>query len=235
MLTLLTATGCRPQAWEQCRRLMARQTYVGPVRWVIVDDGEQPQDMELPQPGWHFEVIRRQPYWSAGQNTQALNLLAGLEVIEASERVAIIEDDDWYAPDWLATVDRELKRAELVGERLARYYNVPLRRAQQLRNARHASLCSTALRGAALRTLRAACARRQTFIDIDLWSHHPSRALFGGHRAVGMKGLPGRGGIGMGHSADFRGVADPEGLLLREWIGADADDYLLAESLEHAA
>lgn len=43
---------------------------------------------------------------------------------------------------------------------------------------------------------------------------------------VGIKGLPGRGGIGMGHRDNFRGTDDPCGALLREWIGEDAEAYL---------
>lgn len=41
MMTLITPTGVRPKAWSICERLMARQTYDGPVQWVIVDDGQQ--------------------------------------------------------------------------------------------------------------------------------------------------------------------------------------------------
>ena len=32
MLTLLTTTGFRPDAWKLCQRWMAAQTYTGPVR-----------------------------------------------------------------------------------------------------------------------------------------------------------------------------------------------------------
>ena len=225
MLTLLTATGARPQAWAICEFLMARQDYAGQVRWVIVDDGAEPQPMTFQRDGWDLVLVRPTPHWKSGQNTQARNLLAGLQVIGADERVAVIEDDDWYAADWLTTIDRELQRAELVGESRARYYSLPLRRGRQLQNTSHASLCSTAVRGGALRALAEACRRQPKFIDLDLWRSTRSRHLFVGHRVVGMKGLPGRGGIGMGHRDDFRGTDDPSGVLLREWIGEDARLY----------
>ncbi len=226
MLTLLTATGARPEAWAICERLMARQTIVEPVRWVIVDDGQQPQPVTFRRDGWELVLIRPAPFWQPGQNTQARNLLKGLDALGPHDRLVIIEDDDWYAADWLLHVAAQLERAELVGECRARYYNTVQRRGRQLRNQAHASLCSTAMRGDAIRQFRRACNSRQRFIDIDLWGRVPSRYLFTGHRVVGIKGLPGRGGIGMGHRDDFAGVDDRDGALLHEWIGHDAEMYL---------
>lgn len=226
MLTLLTATGARPAAWALCERWMARQDYAGPVRWIIVDDGPEPQPVTFRREGWQLVLVRPSPHWLPGQNTQARNLLKGLAAVGPEERLVIIEDDDWYAPDWLTTVAAELEHAELVGENRARYYNVAQRRGRQLANTGHASLCSTAMRGAALRDLADACQSRPKFIDLELWRRPRHRRLFGGHRVVGIKGLPGRGGIGMGHEPDFKGEADVSGDLLRHWVGADAEVYL---------
>lgn len=225
MLHLMTATGARPQAWAICERLMAAQDYAGPVAWIIVDDGPEPQPVTFKRDGWKLLVIRPTPLWKPGQNTQARNLRKGMEAVPADARLVVIEDDDYYAPDWLTTVSAQLERAELVGECLARYYNIALRRGQQLRNDSHASLCSTAMRGRALDTFRAELRDDVKFIDINLWRQHPSRHLFTGGRVVGMKGLPGRGGIGMGHRSDFRGVEDAHFSLLRQWIGAGASLY----------
>ncbi len=226
MLTLLTATGARPAAWALCERWMARQDYEGPVRWIIVDDGPEPQPVTFRREGWQLVLVRPSPHWAPGQNTQARNLLKGLAAVGPDERLVIIEDDDWYAPDWLTTVAAELEHAELVGEHRARYYNVEQRRGRQLANTGHASLCSTAMRGAALRDFGDACRSRPKFIDLELWRRPRDRRLFGGHRVVGIKGLPGRGGIGMGHDPDFKGADDASGDLLRHWVGADAEVYL---------
>ncbi len=220
MLTLLTATGARPQAWAICERLMAAQDYAGPVRWVVVDDGPEPQPVTFRRDLWALEVIRPRPYWQPGQNTQARNLLEGLAVIGAGERVAVIEDDDWYAPDWLTHVAGELDRAELVGETHARYYNAATRRGRQLANAGHASLCATAMRGQVLALFREVCRSHPKFIDVELWRRARSRHLFGGHRVVGIKGLPGRGGIGVGHQPTFG-----QPMALADWIGEDARLY----------
>lgn len=226
MLTLLTATGARPAAWALCERWMARQDYAGPVRWIIVDDGPEPQPVTFRRDGWQLVLVRPSPQWAPGQNTQARNLLKGLAAVDPADSLVIIEDDDWYAADWLTTVAAELQHAELVGEHRARYYNVQQRSGRQLANTGHASLCSTAMRGSALQELAAACLARPKFIDLELWRRPRDRRLFGGHRVVGIKGLPGRGGIGMGHDPDFKGEADASGELLRQWVGADAEVYL---------
>jgi hypothetical protein len=226
MLTLLTATGARPEAWAICERLMVAQDYAGPVHWIIVDDGPEPQPVTFAREGWTLEVIRREPYWQPGQNTQAKNLLAGLRRVPASARLVVIEDDDCYSADWLSTVGRELAKAELVGECRARYYNISTKRARQLSNSQHASLCSTAMRGSAIETFRWACDRQEKFIDLVLWRKHRSRYLFTGNRVVGIKGMPGRGGIGMGHAQDFAGTMDADGRILRQWLGDNARFYV---------
>jgi hypothetical protein len=224
MLTLLTATGARSAAFTLCERWMAAQDYAGTVRWVIVDDGPEPQLVTLPRSGWSVDVVRPAPLWSHGQNTQARNLLAGLDLVGADERVVFVEDDDWYSPDWLTHVAGHLEYAELVGERRSRYYNVATRRWREMGNTGHASLCATALRGRALNTLRQVLRTHRTGIDMRLWHQHRSRHLFDGHRVVGIKGLPGRGGVGVGHRKDF-GAPDPDGRVLRQWIGDDARAY----------
>jgi hypothetical protein len=227
LLTLLTATGARVEAWAICEQLMEAQDYAGPVRWVIVDDGPVPQPIRFARHDWTLEILRPTPPWEVGQNTQARNLLAGLGAIDGSSRVVLVEDDDWYAPDWLTAVHAALDHAELVGERRARYYHIGDRQAHEHTNMTHASLCSTALRGGALDRLRDVClfqprvapiGRPITFIDMELWHRHPSRQLFAGHRVVGIKGLPGRHGIGVGHFG-IQSMADPHGEILRRWIG----------------
>jgi hypothetical protein len=195
------------------------------VRWIVVDDGPQPQRITVHRAGWDIVMIRPAPLWQPGDNTQARNLLAGLRACDRDTRLVIIEDDDHYAPTWLETCERELEHAELVGECRARYYNIATKTGRQLGNTTHASLCSTAMRGSALAAFRAVCQPAAKFIDVHLWRQHPSRNLFVGGGVTGIKGLPGRGGIGMGHRKEFAGTRDPDHSLLRRWIGDDAEFY----------
>lgn len=227
MLTLLTATGCRPEAWAICEKLMLAQDYAGPVRWVIVDDGETPQPVTFEREGWTLEVIRPAPFWKAGQNTQARNLSAGLAVISNDDRVLIIEDDDHVKPTYLRAMNAMLDKADLVGESFARYYNVKTRHYRQLSNAMHASLCSTAVKGGAIEALRRECKPGVQFIDLNLWRNFKGSKLLQRNGLVtGIKGMSGRGGIGMGHKPDFHGIKDEDGALLRELIGQDAGIYM---------
>ena len=139
--------------------------------------------------------------------------------VSADESVAIIEDDDWYGPGYLADVAKWLGHRPLAGECRARYYNMATGKGRQLNNERHASLCSTAVRGEGLRALRQAVAKADTFIDMTLWRLCPGR-LYRTRHVVGIKGVPGRGGIGTGHRDAFG-----EPMNLRDWIGEDAALY----------
>ena len=56
-------------------------------------------------------------------------------------------------------------------------------------------------------------------IDLTLWRSLPGR-LYSTRHVVGIKGMPGRGGIGCGHHDDFGGNVS-----LRDWIGEDAALY----------
>lgn len=226
MLTLVTATGARPQAWALCERWMAAQTFAGPVRWVIVDDGPEPQPITFRRAGWELVLIRPAPFWRPGQNTQARNLSKGLEAVGRDDVAVLAEDDDHYAPGWLDAVAQNIHRAELIGTPFARYYNLPARVARQLKNSQHSSLCSSAIRGSAIDEMRQILRRAEKFIDLQLWRRVRSRHLFAGNHVTGIKGLPGRGGIGMGHSPEFNGTPDPDLRILRQWIGNDVEFYL---------
>ncbi|NOX54094.1 MAG: glycosyltransferase family 2 protein [Planctomycetes bacterium] len=55
------------------------------------------------------------------------NLLAALQRVR-HDKVVFVEDDDWYAPEYLAQMVRWLDQTDLVGETGARYYHLPTRR-----------------------------------------------------------------------------------------------------------
>lgn len=197
MITALTPTGARPEAFAACVEYMRAQTVSA--RWVIVDDGPEP--MPTPQiDGWEIVHLRPDPLWQPGQNTQARNLLHGMPY--CTGRVAVIEDDDAYSPDWLATCDRWLDSADLVGECMSLYRHRDTGRETHCSNKSHASLCSTAMKGDALSVFAEVCRSGTKFIDIRLWAaksitkalHKPAP-----RRVTGIKGWPGREGIGIGH------------------------------------
>lgn len=193
MLTALTPTGARPEAFAKCVEWMRAQTLSG-ARWVIVDDGPDPE----PTPsidGWEIVHVRPCPLWQEGQNTQKRNVLFGLEF--CTDRVAIIEDDDQYAPDWLERVNRWLDTDDLVGESGSIYRNIRTGTERQMNNTKHASLCSTAVKDEGIDWLEMAC-RGKAPIDLTLWKN-PGKLYPHDGGVIGIKGYPGRPGIGMGH------------------------------------
>jgi hypothetical protein len=228
MVTLLTPTGGRPEAFALLTKMVNRQDYLGRMRWIVVDDVKPPTFPPFPAAAADLVYVQPVPEWQPGQNTQCRNLLAGLEYYTVgSGPLLIVEDDDYYATNYVSTMVRWLEKAELVGEGQARYYNVAQRRYHQHNNLSHASLCSTAMQGKAVDIFRAILEKGAKYIDLDLWaacglnkSVHPNIGL-----CVGIKGLPGRPGIGVGHEPSF-GIADPAGGQLVQWIGKDAEWYL---------
>lgn len=206
---------------------MQRQDYSGPVKWIIVDDGEVPQPVTFERESWTLEIVRPELFWKFGDNTQARNLKAGLCLVDTKSKLVIIEDDDAYSPDYLTWVNKALDRADLIGESHARYYNVAMKKYHQLNNNRHASLCSTAMKGRAIKAFAKELKPGVQFIDLNLWRNFQySKYLERGNRVTGIKGLPGRTGIGMGHRADMIGNRDLSGSILRQWVGHNADLYL---------
>lgn len=226
MLTIITPTGERPEAFALCERMMARQTYQGPVRWIIVDDGQSPQAVSFQRDNWTVEVLRPEPFWQPGDNTQGRNLLAALDAIGDPKNVllTVVEDDDWYAPEWLEKLSVEGKKAELTGEGQAVYYNARYRRYGKLRNYHHTSLRCTAMRDGAITAFREVLALSTRYYDFVLWKRHENKHVFKSDLTVGIKGLPGRPGIATGHAPEW-GNPDSEMNRLRQWIGEDADWY----------
>lgn len=195
MLSVLTATGARPEAFAKCVEWMQAQDYEGRVRWIIVDDG--PEAMETPVVfGWQIVHIRPCPLWQPGQNTQARNLLEGLKL--CGDRVAIVEDDDQYAKWWLERVNEWLDHDDLVGEAPSIYRKGSTER--KMNNKTHASLCATAFKGKVVRAVfEDICRKNKTGIDMKLWRACKGRLYPQKGGVIGIKGYPGRPGIGVGH------------------------------------
>jgi hypothetical protein len=141
--------------------------------------------------------------------------------------VIVIEDDDWYAPEYVQLVVNRLESQpvlHLCGECPSRYYNVRTRCYRLPGNTGHASLCQTAMR---LESVPRALdvMTDDPWVDLQLWSKIKG-TLYEGYSVVGIKGLPGRAGVGIGHHPG--GTPDPELDVLRAWIGDD-DAWVYAE------
>lgn len=220
MIWFLTPTGLRPEGLALLGEYLNAQTYTGPARWVVVDDCNPVSN--IPTTRFETEVIRPDWRWEPGQNTQAESMLAGLAQIPEDAIVFVLEDDDLYLPEYVETMLTALDGADLVGENTARYYNVATNRFKEMDTPRHSSLASTALRGT--QALIAACKTRHKFIDLVLWqSFRGRKALVESSNVIGIKGLPGRAGIGAGHKPLF-GNPDTSGVF-EQWAGGYAENY----------
>jgi len=227
-VSVLTPTGARPEAQAICRKLFERQTILNDPRftvdWIVVDDGLKVFDW-----GDRAQVIHPTPCWEWDKhNTQGRNLLAGLNVADG-DYIAVFEDDDFYKPDYLLTMATTLaeSNADIIGEARAFYYNVKTRRYRELSNDRHASLCQTMFTKSQKRPLVDIIRSNLTlFFDICLWEDAPHGVLFPRSTlATGIKGLPGRGGVGIGHKENTDWQLDSDLAIITERLGPDIELY----------
>ena len=259
---LLTPTGGRPEAFTLCQKWMARQTYAKYVAsWNIVfDTHEDPDNYHLkdehssPDFQPHLSIIPIDPrrYIRSGQDlatTHTLNINlnrafdSALSYVHADptnpDIFFIIEDDDWYAPNYLETLcnlylDNDMN-FPLMGENPGPYYNVARRRWRVFTNSAHAHLCATAVaynQGLNLITRSLDLRSHNPSIDLRLWRKYGRSwgKLTNNHDGpplvVGIKGMPGRPGSTSGHKATVGYHDDPDLTQLIKWIGEeDAQSY----------
>jgi glycosyltransferase involved in cell wall biosynthesis len=218
-VTLITCTGGRSLAFRFCEKWIRRQTYRGEVQWIVVDDCEPETMLDMGQ-----EQIRPTPFWRPGKVTLSRNLAAALPHVR-HEKILFIEDDDWYGPEYVAHMVEALDQAPLAGQTPSRYYNVAARKWRLYEGGRHASLCQTGIRTNLLPDLHAAL--RTGAIDMHLWARAGTLGLlWQAMDVVGIKGMPGRKGIGVGHRPSEKWHDDLDLQQLTAWIGAqDAGLY----------
>lgn len=232
-ITLITATSDRPAGIALTKRWLSSQRVQQPtcVQWLICDDGRQPADVALDSHVFsenrlvvQTEHVRIPPARSVPLSFRG-NVCAGI-VRARHPLIAFWEDDDFYPSHWLQWIsDWFQKGYELIGEGHARYYNVQTRRYRTLRNHIHASLCQTAVSSRMAQWLDNRCRTQGgTYIDMDVWKQGPAcRRILQQHSTViGIKGLPGKPGIGIGHKLPDTNPHDADGSILRQWVGPEA-------------
>lgn len=226
MITLITTGGGRPEAFKLCEKYVARQTYKGDVQWIVADDNpNDPVKCTMGQ-----EHIFGALPWKMGFNTLRYNLAAAIPLIKG-EYIFIIENDDYYAPKYIEVFLDFLKHAQMVGECDVTYVSLRSRGYKEMKNYQHASTCQTAFRRSYLPIFERAVHSGNQFFDIFLWNTarlqgHKTLLFSGMNLCVGMKGLPGRSGIGVGHTDnDF--IPDKDFIKLKQLIGPeDAKPYI---------
>lgn len=220
MITVITPTGSRPEQLALCDRWMQQQT-MQEFRWIVLDDC-QPAS---PVPVRADKVITPDWVWKLGDNTQHRAMLALIEEAGADGPIVVAEDDDAYTPHYLQHMADLLQDADLVGESNALYYHIPTAHYRRMENRKHASLCSSAFAGGAIDQLRRECRKKSRMIDHATWDNfRGKKALVETTYSVGIKGLPGRQGIGIGHRLP-RGIRDAGHYVLMKYLGDDMLAY----------
>ncbi len=233
MVTLITATCDQPAGFALCERWMKAQTVpFSSMQWIVVDDGV---DKYAKTTCGQTYIRRVRPPMASGAYSICSNLLAAAHLVRG-DYVLVIEHDDYYAPTHVERMVALLEERDIVGDDQQRYYHVGMRRWKQYQN-RGAALCQTGFRRALLPTfveVARECRKADVYgIDAALWR----RCMNGGEwihalrhtrTVVGIKGLPGRRGLGVGHQVDRvaqRWKADPNLRKLEEWAGPDSKAY----------
>ncbi len=195
-ITILTTTCDRPEAFAVCERWMARQT-VKWLQWLVLDDGETKATCTQGQEHHHWPQFR-------GHGSMVNKIKRALEDdLIKGDALIVIEDDDFYAADYLQWCLTALANHALIGECSNLYYNVRHRWWFDHANRHHASLCATAMRRSVFPQLLAECNfSLDPFIDSRLWENcrlpKQAHAPFPGQRrrTIGIKAMPGNFGVG---------------------------------------
>lgn len=247
-VTVITPTGDRPLAFALCQRWMRRQTRQ-PDQWIVVDDGKTPLI-----PGPTMQYVRREPRSDDPKHTLITNLAAAVPLIRGN-KILIMEDDEYYAPRYIEEMASRLEKYEVVGICRSKYYHLPKGGFIRHSNIDHASLAQTGFRSTFLPSV-VGLFTGDTYLDIRIWKKagnvttlkwgEPtvvtnSRTVGNGRGLlfddgdgddkgclyVGMKGLPGRQGIGCGHREYSEYLPDSQNReVMRKWIPGDYRVYL---------
>lgn len=192
-ITLITPTRNRAHCFLLLQQWMMMQTKSWD-QWIVVNDGTEEYNYFLGQ-----EVYKKE-YDKSGGHSLCQNILHAIPHVRGS-KILIAEDDDYYRPDYIETMNKLLDDFSLVGEGRAKYYNVEKRLYKQFHNTEHASLAQTGMRREILPLLTEACLEGSPFIDLKVWSLCTARkkVFLGLDKHIGIKKMPGEPGIGIGH------------------------------------
>lgn len=252
-ISVITCTGDRPICFDLLKQWMENQI-LKPMEWIIIDDGKTPMSKDivdsLPS---YATLLRREPLSTDPKHTMNINLLSALKFVQG-DFIAFMEDDEYYAPEYLSAMNERMKNHSVVGICKSRYYHLPTAHYCIHLNMDHASLAQTIMSIEHLEKFKQLL-DGDPFVDIRIWTDIVGVDIWGkkgfnsaGHvfnngrgilfddvftkefLYVGMKGMPGRTGIGSGHKG--LGRFDPNFTMLKTWIknGDHLSKYLQLQS-----
>jgi hypothetical protein len=253
MITAITPTGDRPLAMSLCERWMMNQT-VRPDQWLVIDDGQMPFTPTAPMEYVRREPRAGDPKHTLAINlVQAIPLIKGdkILIIEDDEYysptyveemskhmnggklLGIRQNRYYHVPTGGYYQMHNMGHASLAQTAFASSFLPIFKRAVDesinvdyldiriWRMARQSQLRSFNFGGRVLTTRGRHGMSQLARNDIFLFSDS-DRPLY-----VGIKGLPGRAGIGMGHNPAMYVVRDTaDRRVLKQWMPKDYQVYL---------
>jgi len=228
-ITAITPTGDRPLAFALCQKWMSKQILKSN-QWIVVDDGITPMKSTV-----SMQYIRRVPRPSDPSRTLIENLRVAIPLIKGN-KIIFIEDDEYYAPEYIQTMVSKLDKYEIVGIGKSKYYHLLSGCYAQIGNLHHASLAEMGFRHSFLPEF-IKFLDGGLYLDMRIWrtiNRNRTHIFFDDNRSlyVGMKGMPGRHGIGGGHDINHKiyrnRLRDQSREILRKWIPnrSDYNEYI---------
>jgi len=226
MISCITCTGNRTLAFELSQEWMKNQT-LKPDEWIVVDDGN-----EVPKLTFPMKYIKRERQRNEPKFTMLLNLKEAVKHVNG-DKIVIWEDDEYYAPNYLGVLCEKLDSYDLVGFGHSKYYHLPSGEYYQHGNEIHASLAQTAFNKCLFDKFKEQLDSDDNFVDMRLWKNtvekNKKKVYFDNEESLycGMKGMPGRIGIGAGHRHNVGWyIKDIDNKVLKQWIPKDYLEYL---------
>lgn len=236
-IAVITPSGDRPDGfWQLHATYMPRQT-LQPDYWFVADDGTKsyfPNDFV--SDWFNYYRYPRSNDKAIAFTNQVVRLCTLIELNKDIEYVVIMEDDDWYSEKYIETRVDQLKNGAIIaGTKNALYYNVHYRMWRTCGNNHRASFCETAFHISLLPKLKKIAKKlnlkRSCFVDAELWKHcsinNLPMVLDNERHCIGIKGVPGRKGVGIGHRPNNKPCwkSDLNHTYLKELIGVEDTSY----------
>lgn len=234
---LITPTRNKQKALNLLARWVARFHLRFGINWIVVTDGDtndmpclarvirREGDVYLDHQGQH--VCDAIP----GLHSMLNNLSAGLAIAAEGRPTLILEDDEWYSPDYVSFMERGLNTQDIFGIAPSHYVDLSNMSYRCMHNVSFCSLAATGFHWKVVPFIRSLIARGSPFIDGMLWDEYPgSKRIHEDNRNpcrnVSFKGIPGCEGIGISHR-EHLGSRDPKMTQARKLMPRDdLESYL---------
>lgn len=220
MTTIITPTDGRPECLRLLARHLTAQHPVGPLQWLIAS--HEPTIPLDPLPSW-ISLVLVVSSAKVGWHPLCSNLESALAVLPPGEEVIIMEDDDYYAPQYLQCCLHLLREStrgtEVVGFGPVRYYKVDTLQYRTLNRHLCPALAQTAFTREGVSRLRKDVREKpeSPHVDTRLWRAGGYKQMMEFPIHVGLKGMPGTKGVGCGHRPQPDWDHDPHLRTLLSW------------------